>query len=292
MCQNGAAFATVGFVQETGAGLDGMEMEDDTCTPGEDEHNKDRQFVNALARGLDILRCFRPGEPYLTNAELAAYTGIPRPTVSRLTYTLTRLGYLGYSSSRGKYRLAAGVLALGHSMLANLGVHKLARAAMQELAEYSRTSVSIGVRDRLSMVYVENCRSSSRVTLRLDIGSRIPLATTSMGKAMLCGLPQDERDRLLDEIRSADKQNWPRIRQEMEQALRDYHERGFCMAMGEWQQEIRAVGVPMIGVGKEKEMAFNCGGPAYLLPRDKLENDLGPRLVELVRKMETDMGRV
>lgn len=255
-----------------------------------DDDNSDRQFVNALARGLEILRCFQPGKAYLTNAELSRETGFPKPTVSRLTYTLCKLGYLEFSEHLGKYLLAPGVLGLGYSMLANLDVRNLARPAMQELAEYSRVSVAIGVRDRLSMIYVETCRSSARVTLRLDVGSRIPIATTSMGKALICGMPQAERDVLMDEIRDADPENWSRIKAGLEKAQDDYERLGFCIALGEWQPEIRAVGVPLLGVRGEKQMAFNCGGPAYLLARDKLETDLGPRLVELVRNVEKNMG--
>jgi len=266
-------------------------MADDIQVFGDDEESKDRQFVNALARGLELLRCFRPGDVYLANADFAKRTGIPKPTVSRLTHTLTKLGYLTYEESQGKYQLGSGVLALGYSMLSSLDVRKVARPAMQELAEYSKASVSIGVRDRLSMIYIESCRSSSRVTLRLDVGSRIPVATTAMGKALLCGLPQSERDYLLDHIRLSDEENWPRIKAGIEQALRDYAERGFCISAGEWQQDVHAVGVPLFGVDNDKRMAFNCGGPAFLLPRNFLEDDLGPRLVQLVRKVEVEMGR-
>ena len=67
----------------------------------DDEEGKDRQFVNALARGLEVLRCFRPGEVFLSNADMAKRTAIPKPTISRLTYTLTKLGYLNYSDSLG-----------------------------------------------------------------------------------------------------------------------------------------------------------------------------------------------
>lgn len=256
-----------------------------------DEQNIDRQFVNALARGLEILRCFQPGKAYLTNADLARETGFPKPTVSRLTHTLKKLGYLEYSENMGKYLLASGVLGLGYSMLANLDVRNVARPAMQALAEHSRVSVAIGVRDRLGMIYVETCRSSARVTLRLDVGSRIPVATTSMGKALLCGMPEVERNAVLDEIHRADKESWPRIKDDLERAFQHYDAHGFCIALGEWQPEIRAVGVPLIGVGGEKQMAFNCGGPAYLLPRDKLETDLGPRLLALVRNVEKTLGR-
>lgn len=267
-------------------------MDDQITVFRDDEESKDRLFVNAIARGLEILRCFRPGETYLANAELASRTGIPKPTVSRFTHTLTKLGYLLLSESDGKYRLASGVLALGYSMLANMDVREIARPAMRELAEYSKGAVSIGIRDRLSMVYVESCRSSSRVALQLAVGSRIPLATTAIGRAVLAGLPQEERDYLLDHIRLADEENWPRIKLGIEQAQLDIAERGFCLSVGELHSEIHAVGVPLIGVEQEKALAFNCGGPAFLLPREKLESDIGPRLVQLVRKVATDMGSV
>ncbi|MCO3057777.1 IclR family transcriptional regulator, partial [Pseudomonas aeruginosa] len=67
----------------------------------EDEELKDRQFVTALARGLELLRCFTPRESLLGNQELARKTGLPKPTVSRLTHTLTRLGYLRHLPQSG-----------------------------------------------------------------------------------------------------------------------------------------------------------------------------------------------
>ncbi|MDD5029660.1 MAG: IclR family transcriptional regulator [Rhodoferax sp.] len=267
-----------------------MDPTEDTQALDSAEEGKDRQFVTALARGLDLLRCFRPNDVYLSHAELARRTNLPKPTVSRLIYTLKKLGYLAYSDSQGKYQLASGVLALGYSLLGQLDLRKIARPAMQELAEYSQASVAIGIRDRLRMVYVQTCQSSARVTLRLDIGSRIPIATTAMGKALLCGLPQDERDLVMDQIRLADQPVWPRVKAGVEQALRDYQERGFCLSEGDWQTDVHAVGVPLIDPIGQKQLAFNCGGPAYLLPRDLLLNDLGPKLVLLVRKVQADLG--
>ncbi len=257
----------------------------------DDDNGKDRQFVTALARGLEILRCFRPGEAYLTNSEMAKRTGMPKPTISRLTYTLTKLGYLTYSADQGRYQLGAPVLALGYTLLANLDVRKLARPAMQELAEYAQCSVAIGIRDRLHMVYVEACRGSAAVTLRRDAGSRIPLATTAMGKAYLCGLPQTDRDFLMDHIRLTADTNWPKIKGDIEQGFKDYQDRGFVLSSGLWDANISAVGVPLLDPDIAKTMAFNCGGPAFLLPQEKLVEDLGPRLVQLVRNVEMSMGR-
>jgi len=256
-----------------------------------DDDAKDRQFVNALARGLELLRCFGPGEVYLTNAELAKRSSLPKPTVSRLTHTLTTLGYLNYSESLGKYQLGAGVLALGYRMLSTMDLRKLARPLMEELAEYAQASVSLGARDRLSMVYVESCRSSANVTLRLDVGARIPMATTAMGKALLCVLPEAERNYLLDRVRQRDEASWPQVKAGVEQGFKDYQERGFCMSAGEWQGDVHAVGVPVRGLDGEQVMAFNCGGPAFLLSHARLEEDLGPKLVQLVRRIDTILGR-
>lgn len=266
-------------------------MVDDVPAFGDADSAKDRQFVTALARGLEIMRCFRPGEAALSNSEIARRTGMPKPTISRLTYTLTRLGYLNYSADQGRYQLGAAVLALAHTLLANLDVRKLARPAMQELAEYAQCSVAIGIRDRLDMVYVEACRGSAAVTLRRDAGSRIPLATTAMGKAYLCGLAQPERDFLLDHIRLQTEANWPKIKADIEQGFKDYQDRGFCLSSGLWDANISAVGVPLVDPEAAKTMSFNCGGPAFLLPRERLVEDLGPRLVQLVRQVDVSMGR-
>src|SRR5689334_17253566 len=91
---------------------------------------RDRQFVAALARGLEILRVFAPNERMLGNQEIAQRTGLPKPTVSRLTHTLTKLGYLTYSARLGKYQLGTPVLSLGYAALANMDVRLVARPFM------------------------------------------------------------------------------------------------------------------------------------------------------------------
>lgn len=254
------------------------------------EAGKDRKFVTALARGLEILRCFRAGERYLGNQELVNRTGLPKATVSRLTHTLIKLGYLNYAEKFGKYHLGTGVLSLGYSLLSNMDVRQIARPFMQQLADYSQASVALGARDRLHLVYIENCRSSATVTLRLDVGSRIPIAGTAMGRALLCGLPTVERDYLLDLTRKKFPTDWAKIRTSVDTAMREYEERGFCSSVGEWQKDVSAVGVPVtIGNGAGL-LAFNCGGPAFQIRRQMLEDDLGPRLVQLVRSVEAALG--
>ena len=61
----------------------------------------DPNFVTALARGLELLRAFRPGDTLLGNQEFVRRTGFPKATVSRLAGTLVSLGYLRYDEALG-----------------------------------------------------------------------------------------------------------------------------------------------------------------------------------------------
>ena len=92
------------------------------------EHEGDRQFATTLARGLEVLRCFTPLEPLLGNKEISVRTGLPKPTVSRLTYTLTKLGYLRHNMRLGKYQLGSAVLSIGYPLLASMNVRQVAPA--------------------------------------------------------------------------------------------------------------------------------------------------------------------
>lgn len=126
---------------------------------GDDEPlkpEKDRKFVEALSRGLDVLRAFGQGSAILGNQDIARLTDLPKPTVSRMTYTLTKLGYLSYNTQLEKYQLSSGVLALGYAYVSNLKVRQLAKPYMDEFARQTNMSIGLTCRDRLHMIYVEN----------------------------------------------------------------------------------------------------------------------------------------
>lgn len=258
-------------------------------TDGHEEN--DRQTVRALARGLEVLRCFKPGDRFLGNQEIAGRTCLPKPTVSRLTHTLTTLGYLNYSEKFGKYYLGTAVLSLGYSLLANMDIRQIARPLMQELAEYAQASVAIGVQDRLNMIYIEAYRSSSTVTLTLDVGSQLPIATTSMGRALLCALPEREREGLMEQIRTRNEVQWPKIKAGIEQALKDYEEKGFCFSLGDWKKDVHAVAAPLIPADGSRILVFSCAGAAFQLRRHMLEDDIGPRLLNLMTNVKDKLDR-
>lgn len=239
----------------------------------------DPGVVTALARGLDVLRAFQRGDGALGNRELARRTDLPKATVSRLTYTLSRLGYLVYLPETANYRLGPATLALGFTTLGSLGVRDVARPHMQALADDVRCAVALATRDEMAMLYVESCRGSSAIRIDLDVGSHLKLATSAVGRAYVAGLADAERAQLMAKLEIREGAAWPRMREGLEVALEHYRAHGFVVSAGDWKSEVNAVGVPL-GVGTGSlAYALNCGGPAYGLPRERLESEIGPKLV-------------
>jgi len=246
---------------------------------------EDRHFVTALARGLELLACFRSGDKLLGNQELAERSKLPKSTVSRLTYTLTKLGYLQYDEQAGKYRLGTATLALGSAMLSRLDIRQLARPLMQELADFSHTMVSLGMRDRLSMIYVENCRSQAALTLRLDVGARIPVASTAMGRAYLAEISSNERNDILERVRDLDELAWPSLRDRVARAVDEYRTLGCCTSFGDWQPDVNAIAIAFRPSENAAPLSINCGGPAFNLSPEFLLEEVRPRLIELVAQL-------
>ncbi|MGY4526794.1 DNA-binding IclR family transcriptional regulator [Pseudomonas sp. TE21394] len=242
------------------------------------------QFVTALARGLELLRCFTPKDNVLGNQDLAKKTGLPKPTVTRLTNTLMRLGYLKREMHSGKYQLDVGVLGFGYAMLSNLSIRAVAHPLMEQLANHAKAAVAMAARDRLQMVYLDVVQGQGNMTMRRQIGSYLPMAQSSVGRACLAAMPENERDFLLEHVRQREADNWPALRKGLERAFRDYADYGYCLSIGEWHRDVNSVAVPLVHP-QFGLLAFNCGGPSFQLPREKLEDDIGPRLINMVNNI-------
>lgn len=253
------------------------ELHESTADPA-----ADRKFITALARGFEILRAFQPGGGALGNQDLSAATGIPKATVSRLTHTLEELGYLRCLKPEGKYEPTEAILALGYSVISNLVVRQVAHNPMMELALQHDVSVGLASRDRLSMIFVDVCRSRLLSTLHLDVGSRVPMPTTAVGRAFLAGVTVEERAFFFErfaERMGAEK--WADLRPRVEEAIAQISARGYCYVEDEWHRGMRAVATPLVAANGSTVMSMMCGAPVFSVEREKLEAELGPRLAHL-----------
>ncbi len=250
----------------------------------------DRQFITSLHRGLEVLSAFRPDDRAgLSNGDLAERTGLPNSTVSRLTYTLLKTGYLLYDSATGRYRMGVPVLSLGYACLSGMPVRDAAQGYMQELADECGEGVlvALGGRDANTMTYLATARTKSVIALQLGVGSRISLARSAMGRAWLAACSDEERTEAMESLEAnADAEDWPRIKAGIERSIQEVHERGFCGNYGDWQPTVNSIAAPFRSSDPtEPLLAFNLGGPASYLPKDRLEAEIGPKLVKLIKTL-------
>ena len=254
-------------------------MADAEFTP-HSEDPKDRNFVTALARGLDVLRCFGANETELTNTDFAERTGLPKPTVSRLTYTLCKLDYLIADPRKGTYRLGAGVLHLGFGVLAGMEVSERATEVMRDLRDgpNSYITVALGERHRLEVVYLAVQSSRENVSLTMHVGSRLPLFFSAIGRAILVGMGQREREAVFDLVRQEIPDQLQACTESLERALEEYRDYGYCRGYGEWRGDVNGIAVPVISLTGARVYGLNTGGPSFHVQKEELEGQYADRL--------------
>lgn len=255
---------------------------------GEREGSGDE--VIALARGLTVLRCIAVANAPVSNRELAELTGIPKPTVSRITATLVGAGFLYQLPDSERFVLTAAVLELSNGFLRNFDIRARARPFLIELAERTSLSVHLAVRDRLDMVVIDAIRPRSAILVsRLEVGSRMDLTRTAVGRAYLAVLAEPDRAALMAGLQAASGDDWPHLHARLAGALEDTRANGFAIATGEWYEGLNAIAAGFVGPAGER-YAVNCGGAAHLCPREWLIERAAPALLECIEKIVREIG--
>lgn len=243
----------------------------------------------SLTRGLEILRSFTAEDTTLGNQDLIERTGLPKATVSRLTATLVSLGYLHYDTQLGRYSIGPATVSLGYSALSSSAVVHMAQPLMQVLADRTGVATALGTRDGLEMVYLANCRSQSPVSLRLNVGSRLPLWRTAMGLAYLAEMRPDIRDGVLAQMIAQEPAAEARIRDAIAEAIDSRDRLGFVATFGKWYSYINAVGVAFRPTDGSPLVAITCGGIVDIIPKDLCLSRIGPDLVAMVEQLRSNL---
>lgn len=252
--------------------------------------------VSALQRGFEVLDCYVAARGQaLGNAEVAAATGIPRPTVSRLITTLVSLGHLKPSREGDKYVLAAGVVRLAEAFLGAIDVRGFARPHLVALAEATGASAFLGVREGDDMLVVEAGRARSAVAvIGADIGTRMAIATSALGRAWLAGVDDATRETVLARWRSARGKGQaadPGLGPALDKAIAAARQAGYALSLGEWHPNINAAAVP-VRTASGEIVTLNCGSPSFVLTAERLRDEALPRLLAAAEALAADIGGV
>ncbi|MEU8275913.1 IclR family transcriptional regulator C-terminal domain-containing protein [Microbispora bryophytorum] len=244
-------------------------------------------FIEALARGLDVIRAFQPGRPVMSLTEVAAAAGLARPTARRILLTLQELGYA--RSAQGGFALTPRVLELGVSYVRSTGLWEVARPHLERLVAQTHESSSIAQLDGSDIVYVARVAVPKIVALSVQIGTRFPAMQTSLGKVLLAALPPDELERVLAEpSRSGIEPRWRPGPQERDALLREVRAKGWALTDEQLALGIRSVAAPLRDGSGTVIAAVNVNSHAAETSLEKLTEEHLPLLLKTAGAISAD----
>ena len=244
-------------------------------------------FIEALARGLDVIRAFGPNRPTMTLSEVAAAAGLARPTARRMLLTLQELGYV--RASQNGFALTARVLDLGMAYIGSTGIWEIARPHLESLVESTGESSSLAQLDGSDIIYVARVAVPKIITIAVTVGTRFPALQTSLGKVLLAALPPDMLEKALAEpSRSGITPLWRPAPEERNQVLREVRARGWALTDEQLAPGIRSIAAPVRDGNNCVVAALNVSVHAAETSLETLHQKHLPLLLQTAARISAD----
>ncbi|AGT10829.1 transcriptional regulator, IclR family (plasmid) [Paracoccus aminophilus JCM 7686] len=240
-----------------------------------------RDYVNSLARGLDVLRAFNRTRRKMTLSEMAVETGNTRAGVRRILLTLV---HEGYAVADGKlFDLTPQVLELGYSVLSSKGVWDIARPFIDHLSEELRESVSAAVLDRFDVVYVSGTQYHRVISVGISVGSRFPAHTTATGRVLLAAQPPEMWPGMIQNIPLTRMTDFTITdREAFRRILEDVRDKGWSLVVDELEIGLMSMAVPLYNSHGNLVGSINVGAPTVRMTPDMMVEYILPKLQETV----------
>ena len=247
-------------------------------------------MTRTLSRGLDVLEALARGDGYgLGPSAIGQRVGLDKATVTRLLRTLVEAGYVTQDETTRRYRLSGKILWLAHRVTAGLDLRSVARPHLTALRDELGETVHLGVIDDVHVVYVDKLEAENSIQLVSAVGQTMPLHSTSLGKAMLAAIPDEERERIyarMDFLPRTDRTicSLARFREEIRLTQR----RGYSTDDRENEPFGACVGAPIVGADGRPVGAISIAGPHFRI-HDRLEY-FGERVRDVAAAIARELG--
>lgn len=243
------------------------------------------ESVRSFERGLRVIRAFSAGQPEMTLAAVARVTDLNRATARRLLLTLEELGYVQRRDDH--FRLTPRVLDLGYAYLSSFGLPQLALPYLETLSEELNEASSVGVLDEADVVYVARVPAKRVMTVSIGLGSRFPAYRTSLGRAILSSLPEEE---VRDLWEASDRsQPTPRTISELAGLLGELEkvrQQGFALVDQELEVGVRSIAAPIHESSGKVIAAVNVSTHVSRTNKQQLHSDFVPELLATARAID------
>ena len=210
-------------------------------------HEAPPAAIDSLQRGLEAMRCFRPGEDALSDAEIARRLVLPRRTTRRLLDTLALHGFVLQAPRTDTFRLHVACFVVGQAVLNGAPLVRQAAPILQVLANRFDVHALLAVPDRSDMLVLSHQVGAAAAGFKLGAGARVPTAETALGRAWLWTQPAAVQGQWLAELRAAAQgQAGNTHAADLYQAFHDIEEGGACFSFGGWRRDAGLVATPIV----------------------------------------------
>ncbi len=255
-----------------------------------DEGNS-RYFLKSLAKGLHVLQIMAESKDSLSLAQLSRRAGTNNATATRICNTLAELGFVRRDSQR-RFHLTPKLLSLGYASMSSLGRRQVARHYLEQLAEQTGETVNMSVLQGKELMYLVRINNTGRIVpFDLQLGSRLPLHCTSMGKCLLAFAKDDERERILTDYEFTPLTHRTITDEgEFREELRRVREKGYAVNDEELSYGLRSVAAPIRDTAGSSIAALNIALPTKRVSREDLEERFAPLAVKTAEDIQRALG--
>jgi IclR family pca regulon transcriptional regulator len=254
--------------------MTGLENADEALPAGDAgaeslDDGADRDYVNSLARGLEVICAFTRSTPRMSLSDVARATGMTRATARRLLLTLVREGY---AQQDGKdFSLRPKILRLGYSALSSMNIWDVAQPIMSQLADKLKESCFAAVLDGHDVVYVARANSDRLVNIGITIGSRAPAHAVSTGRVLLASRPEAELQQYLETVNLVKlTPNTVVSKVKLRELIEESRASGWAIVDQELEVGLRSISVPIRNAEGVVVAALNVCCPSSRLTPEQM----------------------
>ncbi len=247
---------------------------------------RDKEQLSSFIRGLAVIEIFSERRKRLSITEVAEAASTTKATARRILRSLVASGYADFDGHT--FSLTPRVLRLGYAYLSSQTIIQLAEPVLRELRSKSGLTATMSVLDGEEIVIVARAPANQLVTIRSDIGSRLPAFCTSMGRAILSGLPDAEMERIIRSKRT--KPLTPKTEtdpKQLREIVKEIQRRGYSLVDQEIENGLVSMAMPVRNARVGRRYAVCVSAHTSQMAAKDLPGKALKYLHEAVRTLDT-----
>ncbi len=244
-----------------------------------------RYFIHSLAKGLSVLQAFGEAGHPLTLSEIATALGANNTTATRLCYTLIELGFIQRDGQR-RYHLTPKVLTFGHSYISGLAWQEVTQYYLETLFREVQETVNLSVLEGSEIIYLLRIRKRKYLPFDIQIGTKLPVYCTAMGKVLMAMGPPKKIKPILKTLtlRPLTSRTITSLDKFMDE-LDKVRKKRYAINDEELSIGNRAIAAPILDRQGYAVAAINIALPTAEHSRSQMEETLAPQIMRTAREI-------